>query len=190
MIKAAFLDRDGVINQKAPGDQYVTRWEDMYFFPGVSEAISQLNQAGYLVVVVTNQRCVAKGLLGRAELASIHDRMTELLSAQGARIDAIYDCLHDLDDDCSCRKPKPGMLLRAAHELGVDLQRSWMIGDSEIDIQAGKNAGCKTIRLKNGGEIPRLEADFTVESLAQAVDKILEHQEAFASVARDHLGTE
>lgn len=178
MSKAAFLDRDGVINRKAPGDEYVTRWEDMHFLPGVSNAIALLNKAGYLVVVVTNQRCVAKGLLGRDELTSMHVRMRELLSSEGARIDAIYDCLHDLCDVCSCRKPQPGMLLRAAQDFGVDLNASWMIGDSEIDVEAGKRAGCKTVRIKNGVKIPNLEADFTAESLAQAVDKILQDQRA------------
>ena len=182
MTRAAFLDRDGVINRKAPGDGYVTRWEDIYFLPGVSNAISLLNQAGYLVIVVTNQRCVAKGLLGRAELASLHDRMSEVLGCAGAKIDAIYDCLHDLHDACSCRKPQPGMLLRAAQDLGVDLDRSWMIGDSEIDVEAGKRAGCRTVRLRHGEYISGVQADFTVDSLAQAVDKILDYEQEVRSM--------
>ena len=102
--RAVFLDRDGVINRKLPNDGYVTRWEDMHFLPDVHNCIALLNRAGFEVIVVTNQRCVAKGLLGRDELTDMHVRMRELFSSEGARIDAIYDCLHDLSDRClGCR---------------------------------------------------------------------------------------
>ena|SRR5689334_22369512 len=174
MSRAAFLDRDGVINRKALAGDYVTRWAEMHLLPGVAPAISQLNQAGYLVVVVTNQRCVAKGLLSLADLELLHRRMSAALSYGGAKIDAIYYCPHDFHDACSCRKPQPGMLLAAARDLDIDLDRSWMIGDSDIDIEAGKNAGCRTVRLQNGAEeIPRVAADFSANSLVQAVEKIL-----------------
>ena len=145
MRKAAFLDRDGVINRKAAAGEYITRWEKMEFRPGVPEAISMLNAAGWLVVVITNQRCVAKGLISQKELESLHDRMTNALADKGARIDAIYFCPHELHDLCSCRKPAPGLLLNAARDLSVDLKHSWMIGDSLIDIEAGKSAGCNTV---------------------------------------------
>jgi len=151
MEKAAFLDRDGVINRKAPDSQYVTRWEDFQLLPGVIEGITQLNRAGYRVIVITNQRCVAKGLLTEDSLKAIHQQMSHHLEQQGAKIDAIYYCPHELEPPCRCRKPAPGMLVDAASSLNFDLAASWMIGDSEIDIQAGKAAGCKTARLLADG---------------------------------------
>src|SRR5260370_20198942 len=150
MKRAAFLDRDGVINRKPQEGQYVTRWEEMEFLPGVPEAISLLTQAGLCVLIVSNQRCVAKGLLTAGELESIHERMCQELATAGATITEVYYCPHEEQPPCGCRKPAPGMLLRAAFEHEIDLQTSWMIGDSEIDIQAGKNAGCRTVRIARG----------------------------------------
>src|SRR5215831_6533466 len=109
MRKAAFLDRDGVINRKAREGEYVTRWEEMEILPEVGKAIALLNQAGFLVIVVTNQRCVAKGLITTGELEVLHRRMLEALANDGARIDAIYYCPHEAQPPCRCRKPKPGM---------------------------------------------------------------------------------
>jgi D-glycero-D-manno-heptose 1,7-bisphosphate phosphatase len=183
MGKAAFLDRDGVINRKAPDGQYVTRWEDFQLLPGVPEAVAKLNQARYFVVVVTNQRCVGKGLLTEADLESLHRRMTERLASSGARIDAIYCCPHELEPACSCRKPAPGMLLDAARSHGLDLTSSWMIGDSVADIQAGKSAGCKTARVWLARPAMRgllhedaheSDADINAASLFEATVQILE----------------
>jgi D-glycero-D-manno-heptose 1,7-bisphosphate phosphatase len=167
VTRAVFLDRDGVINQKAPGERYVTRWEDFHLLPGVIEGIAQLNRAGLRVIVVTNQRCVAKGLLTEADLEKLHRQMCEHLAAAGARIDAIYYCPHELAPACDCRKPAPGMLLRAARTHGLDLATSWMIGDSDSDIQAGKNAGCRTARLWGK---KRTESDAAVDRPAAAAD--------------------
>src|SRR5437764_1430871 len=109
--KAAFLDRDGVINQKAPEGAYITRWEDVKFLPGVDEAIAQLNRAKWLVIIISNQRCVARGLISISELEALHRRMSDWLVARGATIDAIYYCPHEkTDPPCDCRKPAPGML--------------------------------------------------------------------------------
>ena len=183
MSKAAFLDRDGVINQKAPDGGYVTRWQDFHFLPGVTEGIKQLNRAGFQVIVVTNQRCVAKGLLNEIELKDLHRRMSEQLARGGARIEAIYYCPHEVEPPCSCRKPAPGMLLEAARSHGLDLSISWMIGDSDGDIRAGKSAGCKTARVSAGqaGEqapekvlATEIVADITAPSLFEAVPRILE----------------
>ena len=135
MKKAAFLDRDGVINRKAPEGEYVTRWEDMEFLPGTREAIRLLNDAGFLVVVVSNQRCVAKGLITTEELESMHVRMCREFQAAGATIDAVYYCPHDYQPPCGCRKPQPGMLLDAARAHDVQLAASWMIGDSDHDVR-------------------------------------------------------
>jgi len=181
MNRAAFLDRDGVINRKAPDEQYVTRWEDFHLLPGVVEGIAQLNRAGLRVIVVTNQRCVAKGLLTEAELKNLHRQMSEHLAQAGATIDAIYYCPHELEVSCGCRKPAPGMLLTAARFHGLDLAASWMIGDSDSDIQAGKNAGCRTARLsgknqketKSGTALPD-DADIIASSLLDAIHQILQ----------------
>src|SRR6266849_3048761 len=147
MKRAAFLDRDGVINRKPPEGKYVIRWEEMEFLPGVPAAISLLTLAGFCVLTVSNQRCVAKGLLTASELESIHNRMCRELAATGAVITEVYYCPHEEPPPCGCRKPSPGMLFRSALEHEIDLPASWMIGDSEIDIQAGRSACCRTVRI-------------------------------------------
>jgi len=173
MNKAVFLDRDGVINRRLPEGQYVTRWEELQFLPGVDKAITALNTAGFLVIVVSNQRCVGKGLLSLGDLGLIHKRMLAELAAANAVIDEVYCCPHEKYPPCDCRKPKPGMLLLAAQAHGIDLVNSWMIGDSESDVQAGKNARCKTARVLNSGEVSNGSADLFAESLVEAVQKIL-----------------
>ena len=173
MKKAAFLDRDGVINRKPPEGQYVTNWETMEVLAGTREAIRTLNQAGYFVVIVSNQRCVAKGLITRSQLDGMHARMCHELEVGGARIDAVYYCPHDLHPPCHCRKPQPGMLLGAARIHGLDLSESWMIGDTEQDMLAGKSAGCRTARLTEDSR-PPFEADVLASSLLEAAQKILE----------------
>jgi histidinol-phosphate phosphatase family protein len=173
MKKATFLDRDGVINHKLPEGQYVTRWEEIQFLPDVSEAIALLTRAGFCVLVVTNQRCVAKGLLTVSELNEIHRRMCQELAAQGALITKIYYCPHENDPPCGCRKPAPGLLLTAAHELGIDLKESWMIGDSDIDVEAGRSAGCRTLQIMNGAALGSNEVDLRPRTLLDAVRQVL-----------------
>jgi D-glycero-D-manno-heptose 1,7-bisphosphate phosphatase len=171
MKRAVFLDRDGVINRKPPEGQYVTRWEEMQFLPGVAEAIALLTQAGFCVLTVTNQRSVAKGLLTANELESIHRRMCQELASAGAVITEVYHCPHEKKPPCACRKPAPGMLLQAAREHEIDLETSWMIGDSDIDVGAGRNAGCRTVRIVEGDEVGC--ADLFAPSLFEAVHKVL-----------------
>lgn len=150
--KAIFLDRDGTINRYAG---FLRHEEEMELLPGAAEAIKRINASGYLVVVVTNQPVIARGEVTESELRTIHNKMETLLGAEGAFVDAIYYCPHhphkgyageipELKIDCDCRKPKPGMLLQAAQALHIDLSASWMIGDSESDLQAGLAAGCQT----------------------------------------------
>jgi|SRR5215472_4264696 len=180
MSRAAFLDRDGVINRKPPDGKYITRWEEMHFLPDVAEAISLLNRAGFLVIVVSNQRCIAKRLLTAYELDSMHQRMCDELAASGATIDEVYHCPHETKPPCSCRKPRPGMLLDAARKYNIALNSSWMIGDSETDMQAGRHAGCKTARLITDGTA-RHDADIAAPCLLDAVRQMLEREEFTSS---------
>lgn len=150
--KAIFLDRDGTINQYVG---FLNNIDEFKLMPGVPEAIGKMNERGYLVIVVTNQPVIARGEMSLEELGEVHKKMETLLGEKGAYVDAIYYCPHHPDKgfegerpeykiDCDCRKPKPGMLLKAAREYHIDLAKSWMVGDSLRDIEAGKAAGCQT----------------------------------------------
>jgi histidinol-phosphate phosphatase family protein len=173
MRRAVFLDRDGVINRKAAEGEYVTRWEDFHFLPGVEETISSLKQADWSVIVVSNQRCVAKGLLTVAGLDLIHRKMREELALLGAELDGIYYCPHEEEPPCACRKPQPGMLLTAAQEHHIHLASSWMVGDSESDIEAGRKAGCHTIRILAGSQKDQGGADYIARTLPEAIARII-----------------
>ena len=173
MNRAVFLDRDGVINRKAPEGAYILRWQDFQFLPGAAEAISLLNKAGWSVIVVSNQRCVALGLLTVAELEEIHRRMKHELAGLGARLEQIYYCPHAKEPPCACRKPAPGMLLTAAREHQIDLSASWLIGDSESDVEAGKRAGCRTLQIVEDSALGNESGDHFVHSLLEATFKII-----------------
>ena len=185
MSRAVFLDRDGVINQRPVEGEYITRWEDFHILPGVAEGIALLNNAGLSVIVVTNQRCVAKGLITEANLRKMHERMTDVLARAGAKIDATFFCPHENEPRCDCRKPAPGMLLNAARLRGIDLRTSWMVGDSDNDVEAGVNAGCKTARIiaTDGTSSKRarisgaaITADISASSLLDAIRQILKQE--------------
>ena len=172
MNKAALLDRDGVINRKAPDGEYVTQWEEMQILPDVPQAISLLNGAGYLVIIVTNQRCVARRLITASGVEFIHKRLCETLADAGATINAVYYCPHEDSPACGCRKPAAGMLLEAACTHDIDLTASWMIGDSSVDVIAGKTAGCRTALLTDS-DVGNGGADVLATSLLDAVHQIL-----------------
>jgi D-glycero-D-manno-heptose 1,7-bisphosphate phosphatase len=183
MNRAAFLDRDGVINQKAPEGDYITRWEDVKFLPGVAEAIVKLNRAGWQVIIITNQRCVAKGLVSIPELEMLHERMRAWLFERGAVINAVYYCPHEkTQPPCSCRKPEPGMLIQAVREHLIDMDGSWMIGDSVSDIEAGRRAGCKTVRIQPANKEADQTADIRATSLLEAVSRIIQMQETSSAL--------
>ena len=172
MKRAVFLDRDGVINRGAAEGGYILRWDDFRFLPGVAEAIALLRGAGWKVIVVSNQRCVGKGLLTIAELEAIHRKMNEELAKAGTKLDGIYYCPHEKEPPCDCRKPSPGMFLRAAREHQIELGVSWMVGDSESDVEAGKRAGCRTIRIV--AEAPAYgDGDYFAFDLLEASQRIL-----------------
>jgi len=174
-MKAAFLDRDGVINQKAPEGEYIARWEEVQFLPEVFAAAAALDRAGFKIILVTNQRGIALGKVRSADLEEIHRRMREEFSRRGVHLTAIYACPHDLTEHCNCRKPKPGLLIRAAEEYDVDLPSSWMIGDAPSDIEAGRRAGCKTARILPPGTTEQEDnkANICSPDLASVVRSIL-----------------
>jgi len=151
---AVFLDRDGTVNREV---DYLADPAELELLPGAAEAIVRWNDAGWLVVVITNQSGVARGILTEDRLREIHDHLARILSEHGARIDAFHHCPHHPEigkppylRDCDCRKPAPGMLLRAAAELSIDLPRSWVIGDSFRDLEAGAAAGIPGILVATG----------------------------------------
>jgi len=173
MVRAVFLDRDGVINRKAPEGRYVTRWAEVKFLPGAAEAVKRIHEAGFEVIVVSNQRAVAKGLISKTELEFLHVQMWQELFRGEKGFDAVYYCPHDSHPPCRCRKPQPGMFLTAAQDRGIDLAASWMVGDSESDVLAGRNAGCRTIRIGSPDTDCSTAADELAKSLVQAVNVIL-----------------
>ena len=163
--KAIFLDRDGTINKYVG---FLRNIDDFELIEGVSEAIKKINQSGYLAIVVTNQPVIARGEVTWDELHEIHKKMETLLGKDGAYIDGIYICPHHPDKgfegerpeykiDCDCRKPKPGLLMQAANDFNIDLSQSIMIGDSDNDVEAGRNAGCKTTVLIGENRMTLLE---------------------------------
>ena len=177
--KAIFLDRDGTINKYVG---FLNNINDFELIDGVADAIKAINESGYLAIVITNQPVVARGEISFDELNEIHNKMETLLGENGAYLDGIYYCPHhphsgfigevpELKVDCECRKPKPGMLIKAAKDFNIDLSNSWMVGDSENDIKAGKNANCKTALIGNG----YFGQDVTVSNLKGFVTQFIKH---------------
>jgi D,D-heptose 1,7-bisphosphate phosphatase len=178
--KCIFLDRDGTINK------YVDNLSDIENFELIdvtAEAVRKINESEYLAIVATNQPMIAKGYLSEEELLNIHKKMETLLGKNHAYLNDIYYCPHypesgfegeikELKIDCDCRKPKPGMLLKASKEYNIDLKNSWMIGDRMIDVLAGKNALCKTIYINDSLE--KIEnSDFVFKNILEAVEFII-----------------
>ncbi len=175
--KAIFLDRDGTINKYVG---FLRNIEEFELLPGVAEAIKGINASGYLAIVVTNQPVIARGEVSVDELKLIHNKMETLLGAEGAYLDAIYYCPHhpdkgfdgeipELKINCECRKPKPGMLLKAAKDFNINLTESWMIGDGDNDIKVGKAAGCRTALIGDQD----FAQDYSAASLLQLIEQLL-----------------
>ena len=150
-MKAIFLDRDGVINQERK--DYVKKIEEFKIFDNVSDAISLLKKENFLVVIITNQSAINRKLLSVENLENIHKFLKKYLEKNNTSIDGIYYCPHTPDECCSCRKPKPGLLIQASLDLNIDLKNSWMIGDSKTDLDAAKAAGCNSILLKENEKL-------------------------------------
>ena len=175
--KAVFLDRDGTINKYVG---FLRDIADFELIDGVSDAIRDINNSGYLAIAVTNQPVIARGEVTFGELNEIHNKMETLLGLDGAYMDGIYFCPHhphkgfdsevpELKIDCECRKPKPGMLLQAAEDFNIDLSKSWMVGDSENDIRAGIAAGCKTALIGDA----LYGQDISGASLSEIIEAII-----------------
>jgi len=147
-MKLVILDRDGVINQDSAN--FIKNPNEWVPIPGSLEAIALLNQSGFRVAIATNQSGVSRGLFDMATLNSIHDKMHRELAAVGGRIDAVFYCPHSAEDNCDCRKPKPGMIKEIAKRFSVELDRVFAVGDALRDIQAFSNAGCRTILVRTG----------------------------------------
>jgi histidinol-phosphate phosphatase family protein len=154
--RAVFLDRDGVINRHLPGE-YVRNWSMFDCLDGVPEAIRKLEGAGFAVVVVTNQQGIGKGLMTEEDLEDIHRKMEEELARRGSSLDGIYHCPHLAESGCRCRKPEPGLVRRAARDLGLDTSRSYLAGDSLSDAEAARRAGCRPVLL--GGRVKPVPPD-------------------------------
>ena len=175
--KAAFIDRDGVINEER---NYVHRIEDFVLLPGVAQGLALLRDAGFRLIVVTNQAGIARGYYDQSAMDRLHAHLREQLALQGVALDAIYFCPHhpsgsvkELAFECDCRKPAPGMLLQAAKDFDLDLSASVLIGDKLSDVQAGKRAGVgRSVIVESGHEVEnvaRLQADgVTADLLAAA----------------------
>jgi D-glycero-D-manno-heptose 1,7-bisphosphate phosphatase len=185
---AAFLDRDGVLNELVAdpisgAPESPLSVADVRLVPGAAAAAVRLERLGFVLVCVSNQPAAAKGRVSVAQLLGVHDRVVELLCEQGVRLAASHLCMHhehgvvpDLSRPCDCRKPAPGMLLDAARALAIDLSVSWMVGDTDADIAAGKAAGCMTLLISHPGSVhKRLRAvapDLLAEDLADGAARL------------------
>jgi D-glycero-D-manno-heptose 1,7-bisphosphate phosphatase len=175
------LDRDGVLNRRAAPHDYVRSEEDFAWLPGALQAGRMLSTLGHPLVVISNQRGIARGLFTHDDLMAIEARMRRDAAAAGWSFAAFYYCPHDVADRCDCRKPAPGLLVRAARDLDADLTRSVLIGDSESDIEAGTSVGCTTIRI--GVAATETAADHTAESLLDAAQLLVHTAPAAGSRA-------
>ena len=160
-LKTVFLDRDGVINKER--NDYVKSISELEIFPNVAKNVELLKNAGFLVVIITNQSAINRGLITHEMVHKIHGSIQNHLKKNGTCVDGFFYCPHKPDENCNCRKPKSGLLHQAILELNIDLNSSWMIGDSNSDIEAAISIGCKAIKIDNNF------------SLDNAVDKILSY---------------
>lgn len=177
--KAVFLDRDGVICENR--DNYVKSSQEFVWIPGAKKALSRLRSHGYITVVITNQSAIGRGIISRRTLEEIHERMGEEIAETGGKIEKVYYCPHKPEDGCSCRKPEPGLLLKAAGDLKLDLRTSYLVGDAITDIEMGHTVGSRTIMVKTGKGLSELadknrwkiRPDYIAQDLSEAVDLIL-----------------
>ncbi|TMI22153.1 HAD family hydrolase [Candidatus Bathyarchaeota archaeon] len=144
-LKAVFIDRDGVLSRERV--DYVKTPDELELLPGISEPLSLIRKEGYLLVIVTNQSAVGRGLTTEQQVDEIHRKLLSELAKLGCKVDAVYYCPHRPEEKCSCRKPEPGLILRAAGDLGIDIENSWMVGDKDTDLEAARKAGCRSVKI-------------------------------------------
>ncbi len=192
-MKAIFIDRDGVINRDPGGwtkHDYVTDFKDFHFLPGVFEAIRLLCNHKIAVIIVSNQAGVSKGYFTKERLDEINERMLKELSRNGGRIEAAYYCHHRNEDNCDCRKPKTGMLERAARKYNIDFHETYFIGDGQVDVEAGARLGVKTVLVLSGKTSSddarkwRIKPDYIFRDLLEAVKWLMEKERRRALRAR------
>ena len=179
-MKVVFLDRDGVINENLDND-YVKIWDEFKFIPKAKKAIKALTDAGWIIIIISNQAGIGKGIMSAQAVEEVNTRMIYEIERNGGRVKALYYCPHKPDDGCECRKPKPGMVIRAAREFGIKPSESYLVGDNITDIQAGMQVGCKTILVKTGLGKGYLRGrsqlsvypDYIVSDLSEAVQLLL-----------------
>jgi D-glycero-D-manno-heptose 1,7-bisphosphate phosphatase len=159
MNKAIFFDRDGIINREHL--DYVKNINELELFSEFPSIVKPLRNHGFLIIVVTNQSAINRGLMTESSLHEIHEKIQNYMKTNGTSIDGFYHCPHRPDENCDCRKPKSGLLIKAANDFCIELKSSWMIGDNDSDVIAGKNVGCKTKKITN------------LKSLSNLVDEIL-----------------
>ncbi len=180
-----FLDRDGVINVER-GD-FTTKIEEWDWAPGALAGIRLLTDAGFGIIVITNQSCISRGLQTEKGLAVLHDFMNNDVRTSGGEILAVYHCPHQRADNCSCRKPEPGMLLKAIADYGIDTKETFFIGDADRDMEAGKRAGVKTIYIEGtpaeAGLSTGPKADFRARNLIEAAHIVLRESKKIAGCA-------
>ncbi|HSX36080.1 MAG TPA: HAD family hydrolase [Patescibacteria group bacterium] len=175
-MRAVFLDRDGTINIGVPTYERVDSLDKVQLLPNSLEALRLLASLDYGVFFITNQAGLAEGLITQEKFDEINNKVLELIAPSGIQVLGTYICPHGENDDCECRKPKPKLILDAAKDYGIDLTKSWMIGDRPSDVMTGVNAGVKAILVKTG--VPTVtseEATYTAPSLPEAVQYIATH---------------
>ncbi len=177
------VDRDGTLNVKAPKAQYVASWTQFQWLPGAREGLKMLAQAGFQFALITNQAGVARGMIRQDDLDDIHARLREDLAHDGVEILRVYVCPHHWDDGCDCRKPKPGMLLQASHDLDLRLDRTVYIGDDTRDVDTAAASACMSAYVGEPGELAGLASDIQpriiARGLLEAAPKIIELFEAW-----------
>ena len=175
-----FLDRDGVINHDSP--DYIKSWAEFEFLPGSLEALRLLSRRGYRLILITNQSIINRGMVPLEVLSDIHEHMCQSVADAGGRIEAIFFCPHRPDENCACRKPKPGLIRQAVQRYGINPADAMMIGDNAKDILCGRNAGCGATMLVQTGSGPRarqelaqqqIQPDFVVPDLLHGARLIL-----------------
>lgn len=147
LCKAVFLDRDGVINKER--SDYVKTVDELVILDDIINPIKKLRDNNFLVIIITNQSAINRGLTTHQNVENIHSAIQEYLKKNGVQIDAFYYCPHRPDEYCNCRKPKPGLLKKATSDLKIDIKSSWMIGDRDSDMEAARAVGCKAIKIRS-----------------------------------------